>query len=146
MATQKVTGWEVLLTILRNKWFWIAVGGILIIYLIYAAGKKAASGTSAPLPNNGTGIPAGWTATQDAMVLHDAMDNGSWVLGAGYGTDEDAIWGVLEGKTDDQLVAIYNEFNRLYQAESEMDLMDWFEEDLEGDDLNRALGYFNGLV
>lgn len=143
--TQKTGAFKFLDDLLRNKIFWFAVIVILAIWYIYNQGLKAAQGNQAELPNNGTGIPAGWTPNADAMGLHDAMDNGSWVLGAGYGTDEEKIWNILTGKTDDQLISIYNCFNTLYQTDSGLTLIGWFNEDLSGDDLTRALDYFNGL-
>jgi hypothetical protein len=144
-TSTKTTIWDIALTVIKSKWFWIATAAIIIVWYFYSEGKKAAEGTQAELPNNGTGIPAGWTPGADAMGLHDEMDNGSWLMGAGYGTDEEKIWSILTGKTDDQLISIYNEFNRLYQADSGMTLIGWFNEDLSGDDLTRALDYFNGL-
>lgn len=89
------------------------------------------------LPNNGTGIPTGWTPTNSAMILYDAMK--------GAGTDEDQLFGILQDKTPDQLAAIYNEFTRLYFKESKQNLFQWFKSDLSGNDLARALAYFSGI-
>lgn len=68
----------------------------------------------------------------DVIRLYNAMK--------GAGTDEDAIWDTLELKTNPQLTAIYNDFQK-YTGES---LFDWFNADLSGTDLDRATGYFIG--
>lgn len=86
-------------------------------------------------PTAGSGIPKGWTPSADARVLHTAME--------GAGTDTDAIFAALQGNTKDQLVAIYNEFTRLFWDEGDGDLFAWFEDDLDSADLSRALSFFN---
>lgn len=67
------------------------------------------------------------------ITLKAAMD--------GWGTDEQAIFGALEGKTEPQLAAIYND----YQDFTGNDLFVDFQNELSGDDLEQALSYFNNL-
>lgn len=69
----------------------------------------------------------------DVIALRAAM--------SGAGTDEEAIWDVLDSKNDPQLAAIYNDFSALTGE----DLFEWFADDLSGSDLQKALNYFNGL-
>lgn len=141
-----VTGWKFAEDLLKNKWFWIVLLVIVIAWYIYKQGVANGAGDQAELPNGGTGIPAGWSATPAATALHGAMDTGSAFWGAiGYGTDEDTIWNTLEYLSLDQRAAVNNEFNRLYQGESGMNLRQWFEDELSGEELNRALAYFNGI-
>lgn len=90
------------------------------------------------LPTAGSGIPLGWNALPDARKLYVAMD--------GLGTSENMIWNALDGKTKDQLAAIYNEFNNQYQADSGEDLLGWFKGDLSGTDLSRALNYYKDIL
>lgn len=87
------------------------------------------------LPTAGSGIPKGWTPTAGARTLHNAMQ--------GLGTDSVTIFAVLQNATKDQLVAIYNEFTRLFWAEGDGDLFNWFSDDLDAEDLGRALAFFN---
>jgi hypothetical protein len=58
-----------------------------------------------------------------------------------WGTDETAIWATLEGKTSGQLKLIYN----VYGATQGEDLFAAFRGDLSGDDLSRALNYFQNI-
>lgn len=147
MATEKTNIWAFLQKLIQNKWFWISVAVLLLGTYIYMQGKKAAATDQAILPNGGTGIPLGWDPTNDATKLHDAMATGSVFWGAiDYGTDEQTIFDTLDPLTEDQCAAVNNRFNELYQAESEMTLREWFEDELSGDDLDRALGYFNGIT
>jgi len=142
--SKKTTG-EVVTDLLYNKWFWIAVLFVIIILYVYNQGKEAATGKQAPLPNSGAGIPVGWTPNPAAVTIHNAMDTGGVLWGVwNYGTDEDTIFNTLQPLTLDQRVAVNNEFNKLYQAESEMTMVQWFESELDGEDLSRVMALFNG--
>lgn len=118
----------------------IAVIIIVVIFAIFFSGKalgrsKARAGKPKPLKfPTGSSIPEGWSPTVDVEQLHGAMK--------GFGTNENAIWDVLEGKTDAQLAAIYNEFANRYSD----DLFEWFRKDLSGDDLRRATNYFRNIA
>lgn len=120
------------LAILKNKWFWIVIAVIVVALLIYHFGKAAGSG-HADYPDGGAGIPQGWTPTAAANELYNAI--------YGAGTDEQAIWNALNGLTKDQLAAIYNEYTATFKT----DLFADFRGDLSGDDLVRAMNYFNGI-
>lgn len=120
------------------------IGGLILIAVIILVTRALVRGhrdKKQPLPNNGAGIPTGWDAEGDARTLHDAMQ-GLNLFDSGY----DTVIATLSGKTDDQLVAIYNEFNRLYASEGEGNLIDWFEDDFSGTDLTTILSYYTGLV
>jgi len=103
---------------------------LVVIYMAYQSGKR--KGKIISYPNNGTGIPQGWSPRPVTEALIGAM--------SGLGTDERAIWDALEGLTDDQLAAVYNDFNTVLP--SGQDLFEWFRSDLSGDELKRALNYF----
>lgn len=114
--------------------------GVIAIVLIYLAGKGAGDKPKKrpkpyDLPNNGTGIPVGWSPTPSAQKLYSAMK--------GPGTDVMRVYGTLEDKTDDQLVAIVNEFDRLYFDEYGEDFFAW----VDGEailDKPRVYDYFQG--
>ena len=126
--------------LLLNKKVLIGVGILLVILFIYFSGKKSGKDKNrkppkpAPLPNNGQGIPQGWSPSGPAIRLHSAME--------GWGTDYEAIWNALTGLTNDQLAAVKNEFDRRFHQEGDGDLFEWFEDDMSGDNLGRAMGYF----
>lgn len=90
-------------------------------------------GSQAQWFNPDTGMMEAYDPRPDVVELKEAM--------AGPGTDEDAIWSVLDLKTDQQLVAIYNDFQD-YTGE---DLFEWFSGDLSGENLSRAMNYFSGI-
>lgn len=108
----------------------VIVGG----FILWAKGKKAGVTVPIPLPDNGSGIPAGWSPTADVIRLRNAFN--------GFGTDEEGIFNTLTGKTNDQLIAIRNEYAHRYSE----DLIERFNDELSGDDLTRALQFYQGLV
>lgn len=108
----------------------LVLGGLLLYY----KALKAGSLVPLPLPNNGSGIPDGWSPTGDVVKLRNAMD--------GFGTNEEGIFDTLTGKTSDQLIAIKNEYGHRYNE----DLIEAFNSELSGDDLQRALEFYKGLV
>lgn len=119
--------------------------GLLALYFIYQIFKDDDDDDHIivepdPLPNNGSGIPAGWTPTNAVARIKSAFD---WTWHEG-GTDEPAIYSALADKTKDQLVAIYNDFNRQHATKSKPNLFKWFEDEMSGEDLMRAMDYFNG--
>ena len=65
----------------------------------------------------------------------------------GAGTYEDVIFDALDPLNDSQLIAVYNDFGiKDYSGFWEYDLLGWFAQEMSGDDLDRALGYFDGLI
>lgn len=111
----------------------LAIGGI--IYYFYKQGKKA--GGIIKYPNNGSGIPAGWSPRPSVIQLENAFcPNGLWGC---PGTDESLIFATLNPLTDDQLAAVYND----YRNKNGEDLLGKFNDELSGDDLTRALAYFS---
>lgn len=116
----------------------IIIGAVLLIgYYLYKMGKK--QGQIIDYPNNGAGIPQGWSPRPVVVTLQNAFcpSGSSWLCGVD-GTDEQLIWGALDGLTDDQLSAVYNDFNS-YTGEN---LLDKFNSELSGEDLTRALNYY----
>ena len=132
----------------ETKIIWIIAIALVLAIIIWFIGKrngKRDKGTQANLPNNGNGIPTGWSPKPDAVKLYNAMQS-DWYNPFDWGTDEDAIFSVLESKTPDQVAAIYNEFNRLYYSEYGCDLICWLESELSSSDLSRAMSSFNGIA
>lgn len=139
--------------ITAKKWRNIGIGVLIIslVLFIYFFGKnegeedeqkkvleqKANSTAVVKLPNNGSGIPTGWSATPSATKIYVAMK--------GWGTDENAFFTTLDTLTDDQIAAVYNKFNELYETSSGYNLIEWIQADFSGGELSRALAYFDGL-
>lgn len=126
-----------------SKGNYIAIAAVIaaaILYYIYKQGKKA--GGIIPLPNNGSGIPENWSAVASVKIIREAFNpSGSAWLMSVDGTNEGAIFDTLNGLTDDQLAAVYNQ----YKHETGMDLLDVFIMELSGDDLTKATSYFSFL-
>lgn len=131
-----------IITFLKKHWIKILIG-LLILFALSGGVKKlkrwywrrnaSASGVD-------TSDPYG-----DALRLYTAMKSNAFDPST-WGTDEAAIWDVLEGKSPDHLAAIYNEFGQILAEKNETgDLFSWFSEDLDGADLDRAMGYFDGV-
>lgn len=91
-------------------------------------------GSQAQGYNPTTNMMEAYNPRQDVIRIKNAME--------GFGTDEQAIFDTLEGKNDGQLVAIYNDFGS-YTGD---DLFEWFNDDLNGNDLARAMAYFDGII
>jgi isochorismate hydrolase len=134
--------------LLKNKIFWYIVIAVIVILAVYFVGKKfgvikAAVPDIKPLPNNGQGIPTGWTAEIVAQQIYDAMFGG---LLWGMGSDEDKIFDTLTPLTDDQLAATYNTYNTMFHSDGSGTLISDFQSELSGDDLTRVLSYFNSVI
>jgi hypothetical protein len=102
----------------------------LILFFVYRAGRRKS--VTVNLPSGGTGIPPGWNPRIITERLLNAME--------GWGTDEEAIFNALSGLSQDQLAAVYNDFNTLLPKGKT--LFEWFRSELSGDDLIRALNFF----
>ena len=105
---------------------------VIIIGAVYWYGQKQGKEKAQQpqkLPNNGSGIPQGW--------LPDALaDEGYDVLkGANPVTFWKDIWAEkLTTLSNDQLVAVYNEFNRKYKSKGGLfsdggTMTKWIEDD-----------------
>lgn len=102
-------------------------------------GSGSGSGTGA---NGGSGTGTGGSGTFNAAnartfanKLYDAMK--------GWGTDEDAIWAALNNRPQEQRDMIRDSFNQLLAEKHESgDLISWFNDELSGEDLEKALAYF----
>jgi len=93
--------------------FLIVVVLALGIYLYgRKAGKEKAS-RPAPLPNNGQGIPVGWEPTKFTDNLHDVL---SGIFTSAY--EKEKAFVAANSLVNDQLVAIYNDFNHRYGGKS----------------------------
>ena len=118
-----------------------AITGVIVVaiaYFIYKQGKKA--GSIIEYPNNGTGIPRGWSPRPVVTQLKQAFNpSGNTWMSAFDGTDEDLIWSALSNLTDDQLAAVYND----YIQDTGRSLIDDLRRELSGDDLQRAMQYFS---
>ncbi len=109
---------------------------VSILITIYVLGRKSAKNgktlkiSQSDIKND---VPKEWDPNFDAQILHSAIE--------GMGTDEEAIYGVLQNKNKTQLKLIYNAFNLQYNE----DLFEWFSDDLSDEDLTRVMGYFQGI-
>lgn len=120
------------------KKYWIAIlifiSAAGVSYLLYFFFKNKYG--KVELPNNGQGIPFGWSPTQSVIEIEDTF--GNWFTD----DDEPRLFSILSDKTKDQLAAIYNEYYRMYGEK----ITDQFKDHLSGDDLTRALSFFNGII
>jgi len=121
-------------TAFQSKPFQIFLIIVIVAAIIYFAGRKAGADKTKeeliapkPLPDSGQGVPTNWEPQRDAIVkeLFNAMD-GYFILS---GTKETA-WKKLHNLTRDQLTAVYNEFNRLYQDKGQGTLYQWIDSEL----------------
>lgn len=90
----------------------------VILYWVYSIGKKSQIGVKEEYPNNGTGIPDGWSAESVAKRFYDAMN--------GWGAakpDLEAVCQELLGFTNDQVIAVYNTWQSQYYAK-------WYKRDI----------------
>ena len=107
-----------------------AVGGAVVLILalgLFLAGrwtKRQRIPKRRKLPNNGSGIPKGWSEEALVKETFDAFD-GIFTNNAKKLT----VIGKLLGLTDDQLVAVYNRFNDLHTNRGDGTLYDWINDE-----------------
>lgn len=108
--------------------FAVCVALIVFTYFIgRSSGKNKATADRTQekaLPNNGQGIPAGWSPEAIVTELFDAMDG----LLAWSSTRENA-YTKLTTLTKDQLVAVYNRFNQLHSDKDNGSLYQWIKDE-----------------
>ena len=112
----------------RNLYIILAIVVVVVVagYLLYRQGKKSAERPKdVEYPNNGTGIPAGWSAEIIADNLHDVMD-GLFTLPI----TKDAAWLKLRDlPTNDMVIAVYNVFNQKYFNKDDGTLTQWIKDE-----------------
>lgn len=87
-------------------------------------GKEKRPPPPKKLPSAGTGIPINWSPRPYATALHSALEG--W---PGSTTEKYGVYSQLISMTNDQLTAVYNDFNRLYAAEGEGTMTDWIRDE-----------------
>lgn len=108
--------------------FWIVALAALAAFLFWRLSGRV------KLPDSGAGIPAGWSPVTPASQLHAALD--------GFGTDETLFFSTMNGlQTKDMVAAVLNQYNKDFG-----DLIADIRDEFSGDELTRALSYFNGVV
>lgn len=118
----------------KNKWFVLIAGLFAFFIFIYYRGKAA--GKTIPLPDNGTGIPSGWTPEGTIQLIVNNF--GVFDLT----TNERKIIEILSALSPDQRAALKNEWFREFGNTIEEDLNSHFS---DPDNLAVALNYFNFL-
>jgi|SRR6476469_1872800 len=114
-------------TLFANKPLQITLIVVGLIIGIYLWGKKSANDKQkydAELPDNGTGIPAGWSPQPIADKLYEVMD-GIFQ----FGNTKEEEWRLCLSLTDDQLTAVYVAFNRTYCRDNNETLTSWIEDE-----------------
>ena len=83
----------------------------------------------------------GFDAFQPAKEIAEAFvkDDGFF----GGGTDEDMIWGALDGLSNEQIRAVEEMYNTHFLNTTSYDLRNSFRDELTGSDLDRALAYLD---
>lgn len=116
----------------KNKWF-LLTGGLLALFIfIYYRGK--ASGKIIPLPDNGTGIPSGWTPEGTIQLIVNNF--GTFDIF----TNERKIIEILSALSRDQRASLKNEWFREFGNTIEQDLNTHFS---DPNNLAIAVNYFN---
>lgn len=125
----------------------IIVVAIGLLLFVYFQGKKTGKlkqqlnqAKPEPLPNNGAGIPSGWSPAPLVSKLFKVLDGVDWFAS---NDDKKTVYGELSSLTKDQLTAVYNEFNRLYgkveDGQLTYTLYNWIDDDSGDDSKVRAL-------
>lgn len=109
----------------------IAVVIIIVVVVIYYYGKKSASVQQVPLPQDDPNSPTPLTESEKQRIreiakrLHADMD--SWWVSAGTKARDVEAYNYLITASDTKVVAVYNDFNTLYFADSGETLTEWLE-------------------
>jgi hypothetical protein len=140
--------WKKFLGYFLNPILWIAVaviaGGVFVYRKFFRDQSKDGFD-----PSHGGG--KNYTLPDHAYAtISERLESAMY----GFGTDEDALWELLKGLTNDDLIRVYNEFGLrkpegkrlggLGWSEERKDLIDWFKDELSGDDLSRMEKIWKG--
>jgi hypothetical protein len=110
-------------TVVKSRAFqWFVVVAVILIfaYILYRQGVKSGGFQAAKkLPNNGNGIPAGWTPTALSDELWKRLKTYDWYeyFGGVNASSDDAripVMARLMDLTNDQITAVYNDYNARY--------------------------------
>lgn len=102
----------------------IALVVVAVVFLVgKSVGKKKEEKKQVKLPNNGQGIPANWDPKPLANEFY-RLFNGVFT----WASQKEVVMGKLFALTDDQLVAVYNAFNKHYHS-GEGTLTKWLEDE-----------------
>ena len=91
------------------------IGTVIVGYFGYKGVQRLFAIEKKPpppkrLPTAGSGIPLGWVPTPYTNMIYKALDG--WIT-----SGKERAYITLLSFTDDQLTAVYNDWNRLYQPE-----------------------------
>jgi hypothetical protein len=110
-------------SMLTNRPLQIVLIAAALLGVVYWYGRRSRDDKSKydhELPNSGSGIPQNWNPETRAAALNDVMD-GLFTPTA----DKEAEWFTCLQLTNDQLVAVYSAFNRMYCADDDETLTTW---------------------
>lgn len=133
---------KALAVVLTNRPLQIFLIAAVLLGLVYWYGRNSISDKMKydhPLPNSGSGIPANWDATAVKLAddLYSIIDGLFTLSGA-----KDRICSTVLSKTNDQITAVYNAYNRKYCTDSSATLT----RDLDGEWWRPASGKLGELV
>jgi hypothetical protein len=122
-----------------NKNFKIAIGigvvGLLgagAYFLIKKKGKSELDKVAEGIGNIDKGTDTNFNPKESAENLYKAMK--------GWGTNKPLIWNTLDPLDAQKRLEVKNYFDANYGKGE--DLIEWFEDDLSGADLKKALAYY----
>lgn len=109
---------KVLVALLKNKWFWYAVGALALIWIGYRLYRNFTKVRirGSQLPNGGQGLPSGWKPDPLARELHTVLDGWhgwSWMVGKDADRDE-AVQKFADLPTDDMFSSVVIFFEKEY--------------------------------
>lgn len=105
----------------------------IIVYIIWKKGKNAGSDTSnvqLKYPNGGQQIRANFDANGLAMELYDVM-SGLFT----WANTKEKVFLILNACTNEEMIAVYNAFNKKYGSKGKGTLTKWI-----NDELNVVIG------
>lgn len=110
-----------------KKWIIPAILVGVIVYIIYKKGKTAGADASLiqlKYPNGGATIRKSFDANGLAIQLFDVMDGVfTWA------NTKESVFIVLNACTNEEIIAVYNAFNKKYGAKGSGTLTKWIKDE-----------------
>jgi hypothetical protein len=119
-------GYAIIAKVFTSKPFLIILVVAIILAAVYLSGRRKGKEQAyeyVPLPDGGASIPSAWKDGNLKEIVAELADRLDGVLT--WDIEKEKSFATLMALTDDQLTAVYNEFNRQFEHKGQGTMTQW---------------------